>query len=82
MPMNQLIETLHKFTITYPVMIVTYHDDQVVVAKGGEVVTTELKNTEYNPINIWSGDLVTKIAALMLWNANKSFAVAVSAILA
>ncbi|MCL1839392.1 hypothetical protein FWF89_00075 [Candidatus Saccharibacteria bacterium] len=81
MPTNQLIETLHKFTITYPMMVVTYHNGQVVVAKGGEVVTTELGDTKYNPISIWAGELVVKMTALMLWNEKKDFAAATSAIL-
>ena len=82
MPTNQLIESLHKFTITYPVMVTTYHNGQIIVAQGGEVVTTGLGDTNYNQINLWSGELAVKIAALTLWNENKSFAATVSAVLA
>jgi NAD(P)H-hydrate repair Nnr-like enzyme with NAD(P)H-hydrate dehydratase domain len=82
MPLNQLIETLHKFTITYAALIVTLHNGQVVIAKDGEVVTTELNVTTYNPINIWTGELAAKIMALKLWNEKMSFESAVTAILA
>lgn len=82
MPTNQLVETLHKFTITYPVLIVTLHNEQIVVAKNGEVVTTAMKDTEYTPISIWSGDLASKIAAYQIWNRGMDFEAAVSAVLA
>jgi len=81
MPTNQLIETLHKFTITYPVTVVTCHNGQVVAAKGGEVVSTKLEDTRYSPISIWSGELAVKIAALRMWNGQQDFAASVTAIL-
>lgn len=81
MPTNQLVETLHKFTITYPVSVVTYHNGQIVVAKGGGVVTTEVKDTKYTPISLWSGELAVKMAALELWNPARSFESQVTAIL-
>ena len=81
MPTNQLIETLHKFTVTYPVTIATYHNEQIVVSSGGEVVTTDLKDTTYSPINLWSGELAAKMVALRLWNEGKDLATSASAIL-
>lgn len=81
MPTNQLVETLHKFTVTYPVSLMSYHNEQIVVARGGRVVSTELSDTSYNPINLWSGELAVKIAALRLWNEGKDFEVAVTAVL-
>lgn len=81
MPVNQLVETLHKFTITYPVLVITLHGGQIVTAMAGEVVTTSLSDTEYTPINLWSGDLVAKFAAFSMWNLGKRFEVAVSTLL-
>ncbi len=68
MQLMQLVETLHKFTITYPVTIVTFHQNQLVVAHGGEVVTQEFDE----PMQIWRGTTATRISTYLLWNPTKS----------
>ena len=69
MPTNQLIEVLHKFTISYPLIsIVTAHNSQIIVAQKGNVVTEALEDTEWTQITLWGGDLVVRMAALKLWN--------------
>jgi NAD(P)H-hydrate repair Nnr-like enzyme with NAD(P)H-hydrate dehydratase domain len=67
MQLAQLVEALHKFTITYPVTITTFHADQLIVAHSGEVTTTPWDN----PMAIWKGDVATKAAAYWLWNSKK-----------
>lgn len=67
MQLQQLVETLHKFTITYPVTIMTFHQDQLVVAAGGQVTTTPWDN----PMSIWRGTVATQAAAYWLWNPTK-----------
>lgn len=74
MPMQQLVEALHKFTITYPVTIATLHHDQIITAHSGQIVTTTLQDTTYTPINLWSGNFAATIAVLQLWNPNQSLA--------
>ena len=68
-----IIEALHKFTLTYPTTILTFHNEQVIVASSGSVVSIPLENTSYsgNPISLWNGDLSCKIAALNLYNPHK-----------
>ena len=68
MPTNQLIETLHKFTISYAMTIATFHNDQLVVARDGKVISCEIKDTKWTPITLWSGSLPTKAAVLRMWN--------------
>ena len=69
MPTNQLIETLHKFTISYPLMpIVTCHNGQIIVAQGGNIVTEALSDTKWTQITLWGGALVVKMTILKLWN--------------
>lgn len=68
MQLQQFVETLHKFTITYPVTIMTYHQDHIVIASGGQVTTTPWQN----PISIWKGSVATYAAAYWLWNQKKS----------
>lgn len=68
MPMNQLIETLHKFTLSYPLTFVTYHEGQIVIARDGQVISEELTDTDYSQITLWDGSLQARVAVLSLWN--------------
>jgi len=67
MQLTQLVEALHKFTITYPVTLVVLHAEQLIVAHGGEVVTTPWDN----PMAIWKGEVATRAAAYWLWHPTK-----------
>ncbi len=67
MQLQQLVETLHKFTITYPVTIVTFHQNHLVIAHSGQVVTTPWEN----PMSIWKGTVATHASAYWLWNPQK-----------
>jgi len=67
MQLQQLVETLHKFTITYPVTIMTFHQNQLIVATAGQVTTTPWDN----PLSIWKGTVATHAAAYWLWNPAK-----------
>lgn len=67
MQLLQLVEALHKFTITYPVTIVTFHHNQLIVAHDGKVVSQEFDQ----PMAIWRGITATKAATYLLWNPQK-----------
>lgn len=67
MQLMQLVEALHKFTITYPVTIVTFHQNQLIVAHKGDVISQEFDQ----PMAIWRGITATKAACYLLWNPNK-----------
>lgn len=67
MQLQQLVETLHKFTITYPITVATFHQEHVVVASAGQVTTTPWEN----PMSIWKGAVATNAAAYWLWNPKK-----------
>lgn len=64
MQLTSLVEALHKFTITYPVGIVVFHKEYLIVASIGNVTTSEWKN----PMAIWRGSVATKAASYWLWN--------------
>lgn len=66
MQLSILVETLHKFTLTYPVTIMTLHANQLLIAKDGDVVTQPWDE----PMRIWRGDTATKAACYLLWNTN------------
>lgn len=60
----QLVEALHKFTITYPCTIVTLHKDTLLIAHQGQVVTQDWNQ----PMAIWRGQVATIAASYLLWN--------------
>lgn len=70
MPTNQLIECLHKFTVSYGMSLMTYHNNQLIVAQNGDVTTMELRDTDWTPISLWDGALMVRAAILRLWNPN------------
>ena len=67
MHLAQLIEALHKFTVTYPVTIVTLHRETLIIANNGEVVTQAWDN----PMMIWRGAMATRAAVYCLWTPSK-----------
>lgn len=64
----QVAEVLHKFTLSYPVGIVTLHNGQILVAKDGMVKAVPMEKSGYSPIMLWGGELAAKIVALNLYN--------------
>lgn len=76
----QVVEVLHKFTLSYPVGIVTLHSGQVLVAKDGKVKAVPVEDAGYSSMMLWSGELAAKIAALNLYNPNNFVAATVAAI--
>lgn len=51
MQVANLVDALHKFTTTYPATVVTFHQNQLLVAKNGTVTSTPWEN----PLIIWRG---------------------------
>lgn len=80
MSLMQAAETLHKFTLSYPATIVTFHSGSIVVAKDGIVYSVPIEQTSYSPITLWTGDLATKIIELNLFNPNNYLQATVSAL--
>lgn len=78
MQLQQLVEAMHKFTITYPVTLMTFHNDQIVIASNGEVTTTPWEN----PMAIWRGAVASQAAAYWLWSPNKPLEAMTASLLA
>ena len=70
MPTNQLIEALHKFTLSYTLSVMTFHNDQLIIAQNGDVVTEDSRDTGWTPISLWDGSLMVRTAVLRTWNPN------------
>ena len=67
MQLMQLVDALHKFTITYPLTVVTFHDSQLLIAHDGRVITQEFSD----PMAIWRGLTATETACYLLWSPEK-----------
>ena len=79
-PLAQVVETLHKFTLSYPATILTFHEGQLLVAHDGKIISTPLELTKYNPVSLWSGELAAQVLALNLWIPNKPLASTAAAV--
>ncbi|MBC7564783.1 hypothetical protein H7100_00920 [Candidatus Saccharibacteria bacterium] len=77
MQLTNLVEAVHKFTITYPVTIAVLHKDHLVVASNGQV-TSQAWDT---PMLIWRGSVAAKAAAYWLWTPSKPLEAITSSIL-
>jgi NAD(P)H-hydrate repair Nnr-like enzyme with NAD(P)H-hydrate dehydratase domain len=78
MQLTNLVEALHKFTITYPCTLVVFHQNQLVVASGGQVSSTPWQE----PLLIWRGSVAAKAAVYTLQHKNIFQAVTTSVVLA
>lgn len=77
----QVADVLHKFTLSYPVSMVTLHSGQILVAKDGKVKAIPLEKSGYSPMSLWNGELAAKIVAINLYNPNKFIDATIAAIL-
>ena len=78
MQLTNLVEALHKFTITYPTTIAVLHRETFIIAHDGQVTTTPWEN----PMAIWRGVTAAKIATYWLWSPKKPLEAASTAIIA
>lgn len=67
MQLAHLVEALHKFTITYPVSIVTLHKDSLIIAADGAIVTSPWSE----PMAIWRGSTAASASTYWLWSPTK-----------
>ena len=76
----RVAETLHKFTLSYPVSIVTLHNGQVLIARNGIVKALDLANTGYSAMTFWGGEVAGKIVSMNLYSPNKFIEASVAAV--
>ena len=68
MQLSNLVEALHKFTITYPISITVFHQDTLLIANGGEVISMPCNDA----MKIWRGITATNAAVYWLWAPSKT----------
>ena len=76
----QVSEVLHKFTLSYPVSIITLHNEQILIAKNGNVKAVPIVKSGYLPMMFFQGELASKIIALNLFNPNNFIDATIAAI--
>lgn len=69
MQLMNVVESLHKFTVTYPASVVAFHQNQLVVAKAGEVSSTPWEN----PMLIWRGSVAARSAVYAMQQKSQLF---------
>ena len=78
MQLMQLVEAVHKFTVTYPVTIAVLHRETLIVAHDGQVTTTVWDN----PMTIWRGITAARAASYWLWTPNQPLEAVTASLLA
>lgn len=77
MQLTNLVEALHKFTITYPATIAVLHSENFIVAHAGNVTTTPWSN----PMAIWRGSVAAKAVTYWTWNPNSPLSAVTASLL-
>lgn len=67
LPLMQVVEIMHKFTITYPCTVAMLHRDHMIIAHDGQVVTQEWGA----PLRIWRGETAARMASYWLWSPDR-----------
>lgn len=84
MRLPQLVENLHKFTLTFPSQIITFHAESLIAAKTGTVFSipanSPVTKGRVSPIRIWNGEIPTKIAVWQMWNSQKTAEAAITGV--
>lgn len=69
MQLTTLVETLHKFTISYPIILVVFHQNQLIVAHDGRVSSTPWEEV----MMVWRGSVAAKASVYWLQNLTSPF---------
>ena len=78
MQLAQLVDALHKFSMTYPSTIMVLHKEYLIVADNGDITTTQWEN----PMAIWRGSVAAKAASYWLWSPQARLQATTASILA
>ena len=79
-PIFPIVETLHKFTLSYPVSILTFHEGKILCARNGNVNSVEIEKTAYSPISLWSGEVAARGAVFQMFNPGRELEALVAGI--
>ncbi len=74
----RLVEAIHKFSLTYPINLVVFHNQQLFASANGQVISTPLTN----PTELWRGAVPAKIATWCTFFPNKKIEAIITSIIA
>jgi len=80
MPLTAVIEALHKFTLSYPSTILTFHANQIIIASHGKINTIPLSHTHYTPLSLWQGQLASAVISLNFYNKDQALSATTAAV--
>ena len=66
----QVADAIHKFTLSYPVQIITLHNSEIIIAKNGNIHLVPLDKTKFTPLSFWFGEAANCILIVNLFNPN------------
>lgn len=86
LPLPQVVEILHKFTLTFEIQIITFHAESLIVSKDGKVIScpqnSPVSKGKISPIRIWSGEMPTRVAVWQMWNPVKTLEATITGVVA
>ncbi len=71
-PVVQLVEIMHKFTLSYNITLAIPYSGLIIFAKNGEVLSIRMDQTKYDALTVFNGELVVKMMKLKMWNVGKN----------
>jgi NAD(P)H-hydrate repair Nnr-like enzyme with NAD(P)H-hydrate dehydratase domain len=76
MHLTQLVEVLHKVSLSYDCLIMTYHSEYILITHQGKVATIPFSN----PMSLWRGEVATRLAVKLMQHPHEPFEAAVASI--
>jgi len=69
MQLTNVVEALHKFSVTYPATVVTFHQNQLIAAQTGQVSSTPWENV----MMIWRGSVAARASVYAMQQPRQLF---------
>lgn len=77
----QIADALHKFTLSYPARLITFHSGQILIAENGEIHVVPLEKTPYTVLSFWMGEPIVNVAAMNLYSPGKFIEASIAGIM-
>lgn len=74
MQLAQVVETIHKFSITFECTLVVVFNENIIISRNGKVITQNWNQ----PMRIWQGDIASIVAGFNIWNPKKPLEATIS----
>lgn len=86
LPLLQVVEIIHKFTLSFESQIVTFHAESLIMSKNGKVFScpqnSQISKGKISPLRIWSGEIPTRTIVWQTWNPEKPLEASITGVVA